>query len=140
MNSVDWRRSADLWRAASQLNLYGEDEEEQEFMDRQNRIISGTNLEPITRAEELMLTGKARTSEEAALMIKPSQAGSDAKGSLLAEPNPFSETQLYTAPDLEEDVSLQMAAKSLKEAAHQLHISVALNQVSFFPSPRRGSR
>ena len=81
-----------------------------------------------------MLTGKARTSEEAALMIKPSP-GSDAKGSLLAEPNPFSETQLYTAPDLEEDVSLQMAAKSLKEAAHQLHISVALNQVSFFPSP-----
>ncbi|UPQ97351.1 Rubisco LSMT substrate-binding domain-containing protein [Chloropicon primus] len=123
----DWRkavglppRAADLWRAASQLNLYGEDEEEQNYMDRQNRLTSGTNLEPITRAEQLMLTGKAKTNEEAALMIKP------APGSEVLE-SKYSESQLYSAPDLEEDISLEMAAKNLKEAAHQLHISVALN-------------
>ena len=123
----DWRkavglppRSSDLWRAASQLNLYGEDEEEQKYMDRQNRLVSGTNLEPITREEELMLTGKAKTSEQAALMIKP------ASNSEVMEEK-FTESQLYSAPDLEDDVSLQTAAKNLKEAAHQLHISTALN-------------
>ena len=125
----DWRRqvglpprSSDLWRSASTLNLYGEDEEEQKHMDRQNRLLSGTELEPITRAEELMLTGRVKTREEAekALMVKQ-PAGSEIQESK------YSESQLYSAPDLEDDISLEMAAKSLKEAAHQLHISVALN-------------
>ena len=105
-------RSSDLWRHANALQLYGDEEEEQQFFSQGGiRLGVGTDTN-IHEEEKLMLTGQAASAEQAAAMVP---------GGLvhLKASQDRAPVRIYSVPDIDDDPHMLLASRKLLEMAQQ---------------------
>uniref|UniRef100_A0A7S1CJE0 Rubisco LSMT substrate-binding domain-containing protein n=1 Tax=Bicosoecida sp. CB-2014 TaxID=1486930 RepID=A0A7S1CJE0_9STRA len=105
-------RLSDLWRSTEQLQIFGEDEEEQRLLSGANAIYAGLPLgQDSATAEEQLELLRGVSEHDAQVMVLGDHAMESA--------------QLYAAPDFEDDPRLEDAANDLAASVDQLRAAVA---------------